>query len=97
MTVHAMAEIRPNEGDLDRVRDILLQMVEVTRKEDGNIKYDLYIAEDRKSFHIIEAWRDEVSLKAHMSTDSFTAALEELGYLVSEKPRTFRMSPVQSH
>ena len=94
MKIHAMAELRPKPDKVDAVKAILLDMVEVTRKEDGNVVYDLFEAENGETLHIIEVWQDEPSLKAHMSTDSFQTSLGKLEDLILEPPRTFRMSPI---
>ena len=94
MTVHAMAEITPRPDKIDEVSDILAKVVDTTRCEDGNLVYDLFVSEDGDTFHIVEAWRDEDTLDAHMATDTFKAAIGKLEPLVAKPLRTFRMTPV---
>ena len=96
MSIHAMAEIEPKEDDFDEVVSILSELVERSRGEPGNVVYDLFANEDGKTLHIVEVWEDEASLKAHMSTDEFSNAIDKIGRRVSKPPRTFKMKPVGS-
>lgn len=65
------------------------ELVELSLHDDGCIAYDLYgslTADDR--LMIVETWRDEKSLKAHMASDHFrrlVPRLEELSTMTLEQ------------
>lgn len=65
-----------------RVQTELLNLAQMTRKEPGNINYDLHIStDDDRLFIIYENWRDQTALDNHMSQlylKDFLARQDEL-------------------
>jgi quinol monooxygenase YgiN len=60
------------KGEVDRVRDAHLSMVQPTRAEPGCLDYDLYESLDGLSvMFFYENWTDAEALRRHMNTPNF--------------------------
>jgi quinol monooxygenase YgiN len=65
--VTVIAEFHARPGDEDHVRRTLAKMIEPTRREPGNIDYDLHQAKDDPTIFILyENWRSQADLDRHM-------------------------------
>lgn len=77
--------VRLGEGEIDRLRDKALKMVEETRKEPGCIDYAYSVAlDDPDVMRIAEVWESQEALDAHGATPhmaEFGAALREANIL----------------
>lgn len=64
--LHVVAVIRAKEGKEKEVRRDLTAVTDASRKEDGNVRYDLFAdRNDPRRFVIIEHWRDEPAQDRH--------------------------------
>ncbi len=74
--------IKAKESTKQRVREELKQLAAMTRKEEGNINYDLHVSNaDDGLFIIYENWKDQAALDRHMNQPylkSFLGMAEEL-------------------
>jgi len=72
---------------VDRVRSILLDVVEPTRREDGCISYTLLQNRtDPTDFTFVEEWANDAAIDAHLKSAHVTRALAELTDLLSAPP-----------
>lgn len=77
--VTVIAEFRALPGDEDHVRRTLVKMIEPTRREPGNINYDLHqVQDDPTAFFLYENWRSQTDLDQHMRQPHFKQMDHEL-------------------
>lgn len=77
-----MFELTLNEGQIDNLKKIMAEMVEVTKaNEQGTISYEWTISEDQKKCHINERYRDSEATLTHLATflSQYAAKLMEFG------------------
>jgi quinol monooxygenase YgiN len=80
LLIYATYRIEPN--DVEAFKAIALRMASAARLRDGCVFLD--VTEEvgaAGTFRLIEAWRDQVALNAHLSTPDFQAVFEEAGKL----------------
>ena len=80
LLIYATYRIQPS--DVEAFRDIASRMASAARLRDGCVFLD--VAEEvgaAGTFRLIEAWRDQAALNAHLSTPDFQAVFEEAGKL----------------
>ena len=89
MEVHQMLKVvaknELKDGTKDKALEMLEEMIELTRQEDGCISYVLF--EDINNPNIItfiEAWEDEDKLKAHMNSEHFKRIIPQVNKLKLE-------------
>lgn len=78
--IYATYRIQPN--DVEAFRDVASRMASAARLRDGCVFLD--VTEEvgaASTFRLIEAWRDQAALNAHLSTPDFKLVLEEAGKL----------------
>ena len=71
--------VTPRPGHADRLRSLLLELVEPSRGHAGNLEYHLHEQEDGR-FFLYEVWRSQEDLDRHNATPllvDFMAALPE--------------------
>jgi quinol monooxygenase YgiN len=64
----------PKSGSETRVLEILRVMVDKTRREPGNRRYDLYKANNaagRLQYHLLEHYVDDAAVQAHRETEHY--------------------------
>ncbi|QLC22215.1 antibiotic biosynthesis monooxygenase [Parasphingopyxis sp. CP4] len=72
--------VRLDEGELDRLHDVAITMMEETRKEEGCIAYTFSRAmEDPNLMRIAEVWEDQASLDAHGKSPHMATFNQSLG------------------
>ena len=65
-----------------------------TRKEKGNIAYDLNRnARKTSNYLVYERWRDFAALEAHLKTEHITTLLSEIGDLLAMPPEVQLLLP----
>ena len=83
INVAASSHIKP-----ESVEEYLLitkELVEKTNQEDGCIKYQLcQNLNDPNHFIMVEEWRDQDALDAHMKTEHFVELVPKMNVLHSE-------------
>lgn len=58
---------------------LIKQLIEETRKEEGNISYTLFRDREHEGeFVLLEYWRDQESLDAHFKTAHFTTLVPQI-------------------
>ena len=72
-------------GMRDKVAEFARPCVETTRKEEGCLRYELFISsEDDVTLQFVEEWADLDSLSAHMKTPHLAKFLEQRKNSVEE-------------
>jgi quinol monooxygenase YgiN len=84
--IKVVAKSTAKEDKLDRILELSKEMVELTVKEEGCIKYELFQdTKDSRVLIIIEEWEDENALNKHMASEHFRRIIPQLNEL-REKP-----------
>ena len=72
--------VRLDEGELDRLHDVAITMLEETRKEEGCISYCFSRAmEDPNLMRIAEVWESQEALDAHGKSAHMATFNQALG------------------
>jgi quinol monooxygenase YgiN len=73
--IHCVIDIFVKPQSVEKVRAILLGILETTRKEDGCLKYKFFQnMADHCQFTFIGAWENEDSFEDHLQSDHFRKA-----------------------
>lgn len=81
-TILIYATYRIQPSDVEAFRDVASRMASAARLRDGCVFLD--VTEEGGAigtFRLIEAWRDQAALSAHLSTPEFQSVFEEAGNL----------------
>jgi quinol monooxygenase YgiN len=81
-TILIYATYRIEPGDVETFRDVASRMANAAKLRDGCVFLD--VTEEvgaAGTFRLIEAWRDQGALNAHLSTPDFQTLFEEAGTL----------------
>nr|WP_314145750.1 putative quinol monooxygenase [uncultured Rhodococcus sp.] len=90
-----VATIIAKPDAVDAVRDGLAALVAESRKEDGNISYELFeSAVEPGTFITIEVWKSQEDLDGHMQTPHLQQALSEFGAHLAAPPAIHPLRPV---
>jgi quinol monooxygenase YgiN len=68
--ITVVASFTPKQGGADAFLRMITPMIEATRAEPGNERYDLY-RDDDGDFHLIERYTDAGALAAHRETPHY--------------------------
>lgn len=80
---HIICELRCEEKDRERVRELILQFVAPARSEPGCLYYDLYQRLDAPdTFFILDGWIDESAVKSHAAHPHVATVMKELSPLL---------------
>lgn len=74
MTIAIFATIRPKPEHRDAVEQALRVMVEHSRSEPGNLRYDLFCREGEElAFDLFELYTDETAVQVHRDSNHYQA------------------------
>ena len=72
MTITKRVTFIAKDGCEDKMKELLIAMVEPSKKEDGCIFYDIFqYKNNKRKFSAIESWRDEKALDGHKTTKHY--------------------------
>ncbi|GAA5438995.1 putative quinol monooxygenase [Deinococcus caeni] len=86
IAVHAV--IVPKPEFVDVVEKEMLSMVQASRQEEGNLRYDL-LKEDRDGvtrYHVQERYRDQAAVQAHRDSAHYQAYRARAGDWFAQAP-----------
>ncbi|GLU34151.1 putative quinol monooxygenase [Trinickia caryophylli] len=90
MSTYIIATVTPKAEHAADVEGALRHMVEVTRKEPGNRRYDLF-RETRQdggvALHLYEIYVDRAAFDAHIASAHFQAFRSKIGDWIAEPPQ----------
>lgn len=83
--IKVVAKFVLKDGSKDKVLGILDEMIEKTRKEDGNIKYELFEnLNDPNTLTFIEEWENMDKLNDHIASEHFQRIIPSLDEFKAE-------------
>ncbi|MFW5873726.1 MAG: putative quinol monooxygenase [Bacillota bacterium] len=84
--IKVVAKFVVQEDRVDDFKDMVTELIEKTRKEEGNVFYELYQdVSNPQTLAFIEEWESQEALKAHMGTDHFKKTVPKLeGLLIHD-------------
>jgi quinol monooxygenase YgiN len=95
-SIRIVARVVARPDSVDRVRSILIDLVEPTLNESGCITYELLQNRtDATDFTFVEEWESDAAIDAHLATKHIRDALTKLPGLVSGEPDIRRYSVVK--
>ena len=87
------AKFRVKTEDADRWPEISRSFTEATRSEPGNLWFDWSRSlDDPTEYVLVEAFADDDAGAAHVQSDHFRAAQQELPAYLAETPRIVNFS-----
>lgn len=98
MTVRVIARAIARPEARKQVQQALLAMIAPTRGEGGCLRYELtQNTADENEFVMLEEWRSEADLAAHLQAPHTAALLASLPPLLASPPdiRSYRALPVR--
>ena len=86
-TLKVIATINALKGKEKDLQDVLIKLINPTRKEPGCISYILLnnIA-DQSEYTFFEEWKTEKDLETHMQSSHFQEAVKSLDGLIASEP-----------
>ena len=86
-TLKVIATINALKGKEKDLQDVLIKLIDPTRKEAGCISYILLnnIA-DQSEYTFFEEWKTEKDLETHMQSSHFQKAVKSLDGLIASEP-----------
>ena len=74
-----MAVVKVKPESIETLRPVLEKLIEETRKEEGNLKYDWYQdAKEPGTFIAIETFKNQEAFQAHLSSQYFIQGIEKM-------------------
>jgi quinol monooxygenase YgiN len=88
MTIRVVARDKFLPGKKEEALALFQELIEATRKEDGNISYILHEdLADPDSTAMIEAWETKEALDAHLQSAHFQRIIPQIGPLTAGPSR----------
>lgn len=85
--IRVVARIVVAEENVNEFLVVAKHLVEMTRKLDGPVEYNLVCSlDDPTQFRMLEVWNEMEDLEAHLATDHFQTAIPRIGELALEAP-----------
>lgn len=68
-----------DEADAPKVKELAKELIEKSRKDEGNVAYDLFqSATDAKTMMFCETWKDKHCLDVHAASPHFTTIVPQI-------------------
>jgi len=83
MAIGVVVDEYVKEGQLEAYMELMAEMVELTKKEDGCIAYDIY-EDDSGKIAILELWESQEALDKHMASEHFQRLIPAAEAFLSE-------------
>ena len=86
-TLKVIATINALKGKEKDLQDVLIKLIDPTRKEPGCISYILLNnITDQSEYTFFEEWKTEKDLETHMQSSHFQKAVNSLDGLIDSEP-----------
>ena len=87
MSLRVVARIEAKPDKVEEVRELLLALIEPTRREQGCVTYELLQnREDPCDFTFVEEWACDSDLDAHAASDHLRTIGAKLSSVTSTRP-----------
>ncbi|WP_315082071.1 putative quinol monooxygenase [uncultured Clostridium sp.] len=84
--IKVVAKNFAKQDKMNEIIELYKELVEMTRKEEGCIKYEMYQDEqDARILTMIEEWENRQALDKHLKSEHFTRIVPMLGKLMSKE------------
>lgn len=94
-TIVMIAENQAAPGRGAEVRALFEGVVERTRSEDGCLRYELFQdREDDDRIILLEEWRDEEALNAHLGAEHIKDLFQKIMQLLTDEGRMTHLSRI---
>jgi len=84
MSIYLTAIVKSKPDTVNQLREVLLDMVANSRKEEACIQYDLHEAAHDLTFIFQEEWKDQSGLDEHNQQPYILAFVAQAGSLTAE-------------
>lgn len=85
--IRVVAQLIAFPHKIEEAKALLLELVELTRKETGCLQYDLLQNQaDPTDFTFVEEWESHESLDAHLASEHIQSAIAKLPQLIASGP-----------
>jgi quinol monooxygenase YgiN len=79
LSVVAFIDVIPANGGVAETNKLLLQMAEESRKDAGNLRYEVIVQDGRPNHYVVlSQWRNRAAFEAHSSAPHTTQFREKL-------------------
>ena len=86
-SVRVVARLVAREDSIDKVRAVLVALVEPSRREQGCVSYELLQnSADAKDLTVVEEWTTDTALSSHLETAHFHEATAKLEGILASEP-----------
>lgn len=83
-----VAHVKAAPGKEKQMRELLLSLVQPSRKDEGCVNYDLHQSvENPAQFYFHENWTSKDLWQRHMAKPDLQATLAKAGQMVAEPPQ----------
>jgi quinol monooxygenase YgiN len=83
-----LAELNAKPSAAEEVEGILRGLVDVTRRENGNLAYAVHRQQaDRNAFVLYELYKDRAACDVHLASEPVQQALKRFDALLAAAPR----------
>jgi len=83
--IHGNARFVAKAGKEAELQRALLDVVLATRREEGNLRADMFRSKDQPSiFYLVSAWRDDAALESHFQQPYVRSFLADATALQAE-------------
>ena len=94
-TLFVFATLYPKEQSIEKAKEILLSIVDDTRKEQGCIEFSVYQDLDDKKLYLYEEWENEEALNSHHKYDYTIKAIEEIKEHLEKETTVIKMEKIK--
>ncbi|MEK3964881.1 MULTISPECIES: putative quinol monooxygenase [Paenibacillus] len=85
---HIICELQCEASNREKVKELLLELVEPARSEVGCLYYDLYQKiEEPNTFYILDGWVNEQAVDEHTQHPNVPKVMEHLSPLLLYPPK----------
>lgn len=94
--ISIIAVLKAKPGKTNALKQALTALLLPTRREPGNIEYDLFQLRDTPDvFYVRESWRGQAGLDDHIALPHFQAFILQMNDLLSEPLRLDYLTPIE--
>lgn len=94
--ISIIAVLKARPGKTNALKQALQALLLLTRREPGNIEYDLFQLRDTPDvFYVRESWRGQAGLDDHIALPHFQSFILQMNDLLAEPLRLDYLTPIE--
>lgn len=94
--ISIIAVLKAKPGKTNALKQALKALLLPTRREPGNIEYDLFQLRDTPDvFYVRESWRGQAGLNDHIALPHFQSFILQMNDLLAEPLRLDYLTPIE--